>query len=254
MSGASPVKQIAFTLLAVAVVIGMLIYFDLDVLIVSLLARLDGLGSWAPLLFIAIDCLFVVLVLPGVLLTLGAGFLFGVIKGSAYVVVATTLGAGIAFLVARYLLGARTARFFLSHPKLQVVNREFTRKGWGLVLLTRLIPFFPFKLSNYFFGFAGFRLSDFMVGTFFGIMPITVFNVYIGSLAGDLATLGSRATPRSPLQWTVYGAGFVITVVALVYINRRAQKILNAYLAENSGKASLKQQPAEEEEGGGCKL
>lgn len=234
-------KQIAFTLLTVAVAIGALIYFDLDVVIISVLARLEKLGPWAPLLFMAIDSAFVVLVLPGVLLTLGAGFLFGVLKGSAYVVVATTVGAAIAFLAARYLLSARTANFFLRHPKLRFVNREFARKGRGIILLTRLVPFFPFKLSNYFFGFAGFRFGDFLFGTFFGIMPITIFNVYIGSLAGDLATLGIRDSTRSPLQWTLYGAGFLVTVIALVYINHRAQIIMNAYLAREGGKASTEQ-------------
>lgn len=240
-------KRVALILSTVAVLIGALIYFDLDVLIISILTWLDELGSWAPLLFMAIDCAFVVLLLPGVLLTLGAGFLFGVLKGSAYVVVATTIGASIAFLVARYLLSNRISAFFLNHPRLRIVKQEFSRNGREIILLTRLVPFFTFKLSNYFFGFAGFRLGDFLFGTFFGIIPITIFNVYIGSLAGDLATLGIRDTTRSPLQWIIYGAGFIATIIAFVYINNRAQHILNAYLAQEGRKELAKRQQVAEE-------
>ena len=200
--------------------------------VVSFLEWLEGLGAWAPFLFILIDMLAVVLVLPGVILTLGAGFMFGILRGSLYVLIGTTIGATIAFLIARYLFSERATEFFLGYPKLKLVNDEFKQAGWKFVLLTRLVPFFPFKLSNYLFGLMQISLRDFVIGVFFGIMPFTVTNVYIGSLAVDLATIGSRTASRSRMEWTIYGMGVIIAIVAVIYITYLARRALNMYVSK----------------------
>lgn len=208
--------------------VGTLFYFQKKIHVVSFLEWLDGLGAWAPFLFILIDMLVVVLVLPGVMFTLGAGFMFGVLRGSLYVIIGSTIGATIAFLIARYFFGERTTGFFLAHSKLKMVNNEFKRAGWKFVLLTRLVPFFPFKLSNYLFGLMQISLRDFVIGVFFGIMPFTITNVYIGSLVADLATIGSRTASRSKMEWTIYGIGVVIAIVAVIYITLMARKALDS--------------------------
>lgn len=230
--GLSLVKYITISILLIAAVVGGLFYFDAQSYVLRLFEWLDGLGAWAPPLFILIDMLVVVFVLPGVIFTLGAGFLFGVLKGSLYVIIGTTLGATTAFITAKHFFGERASMFLLSHPKLKIVDEEFRHKGWKIILLTRLVPFFPFKLSNYFFGVAQFSLRDFFFGSLFGIMPITIFNVYIGSLSADLATLGLRSSSRSKAEWIVYGIGFVITIGALVYITRLARKALDNYISK----------------------
>jgi len=132
-------------------------------------------------------------------------------------------------MIARHFFGEKTSRFVLAHSKLKLVNDEFTRKGWKIVLLTRLVPFFPFKLSNYFFGLMQISLRHFILGVFFGIWPITINNVYIGSLAADLATLGSRSSSRSQAEWAMYGIGLIITIAAVVYITRLARRALDDY-------------------------
>jgi uncharacterized membrane protein YdjX (TVP38/TMEM64 family) len=226
------VKYIVICLLFIAAIVGGFLYFDAQTYVLRLFDWLDGLGAWAPPLFILIDMLVVVFVLPGVIFTLGAGFLFGVLKGSLYVVIGTTLGATTAFLTAKHFLGERASRFLLSHPKLKMVDEEFKHEGWKIVLLTRLVPFFPFKLSNYFFGVAQFSLRDFFWGSLFGILPITVFNVYIGSLSADLATLGLRSPSRSKAEWIIYGIGFIIAIGAVIYITRLARKALDTLISK----------------------
>lgn len=225
---------IVLSILFVALLLGLMSYFRLGGQVARLFDWLAGMGGWAPLLFIIIDMLVVILLLPGIMVTMGAGFLFGVGLGSLCVVVATTAGATIAFLIARYLLGARTARYFLSHPRLKVLNDEFAHEGWKVVLITRLIPFFPFKLSNYFFGVTDFTLRDFMLGTVIGVVPITLTNVYLGSLAADLSMLGVHHVGKSRLEWAVYGLGFVLTLVATSYISRHAKKALSRYTEPGS--------------------
>lgn len=219
-------------ILLIAVFIAMLIYFDAHVYALKFLEWLDQHETLAPLLFIIADMLVVILVLPGVILTLGAGFLFGVLKGSLYVVIATTLGATIAFLIARYLFGAGITNLLTNHPRLSLVNNELTNEGWKIVLLTRLVPFFPFKLSNYFFGLTHFSLRGYIIGTLVGIIPITMFNVYLGSLAADLTKLGSQGASKTSLEWTLHGVGLVIALGAVIYITRLARRALKHYIPQ----------------------
>lgn len=215
-------------------IIGIFFYFQEKVHLVSFFEWLEGLGAWAPLLFILAEIVVVVFILPGfgLILALGGGFMFGVLKGTLYIVIGTTLGAALSFIIARYFFGERTSRLILTHSKLKLLNDELSRKGWKIVLLINLVPFFPFKLSHYFFGVTGFPLRDLVIGVFFGIMPITITNAYIGSLASDLSTLGLRSSSRSQADWVIYGIGLVIMIGVVVYITRLALRALNKYISK----------------------
>ena len=161
---------VAASVSAAAVIVSVLIHvFDLRPYVVSLLDWFDGMGIWAPVLFILIDAAVVVFLLPGMIMTMGAGFLFGVVKGSCYVVIATTCGAMIAFLAARFLFSQIVWRYLQAHPRATRFDQALADDGWKFVLSTRLIPFFPFKFSNYAFGITQFSFRDFVIGTFFGI-------------------------------------------------------------------------------------
>jgi uncharacterized membrane protein YdjX (TVP38/TMEM64 family) len=225
----SPLWTIAGSVLFVAAVLAMLIHLGAHEQVLGLLRWFDAQGVWAALLFILIMAAVVVLVLPGVLFTTGAGFVFGVVEGSLYVVTGTTLGAAVAFLVARHLFGRRAREFIMARSRLHLVSEEATRHGWKIVLLTRLIPFFPSKISNYFFGLTPFSLRGYLGGSLLGFIPYSVHNVYLGSIAADLTTLGARGLGRSPLEWALYGMGFVCTVIAVVYLNRLARRALARY-------------------------
>ena len=217
-------------------IIGIFFYFQGKFHVVSVISFfewLEGLGAWAPLLFILVEMVVVVFILPGfgLILALGGGFMFGVLKGVLYIVIGTTLGAALSFMIARHFFGERASRFIMTHSKLKLLNHELSRKGWKIVLLTNLVPFFPFKLSHYFFGLTGFSLRDLVIGVSFGIMPITITNAYIGSLASDLSTLGLRSSSRSQADWIIYGIGLVIMIGVVVYITRLALRVLDKYVS-----------------------
>ncbi len=222
----SPVWSIATSALIVALILAVLIWFDTQQQVLALLRWLDQRGTGAALLFILIMAAVVVLVLPGVLLTTGAGFVFGVVKGTVLVVLGTTVGAILAFLIARYLFGRRAERFVRSHVKLQRAHATLATEGRRIVMLTRLVPFFPFKLSNYFFGLTPVSLRDFITGSFIGVIPFSLHNVYLGAIAADISTLGQRHTERSTLEWAFYGAGFVLVVIAMIGLSRIARRML----------------------------
>ena len=79
--GLSSKRRIIIGSVLFLVLVGTLFYFQGKFHVVSFLEWLEGLGAWAPFLFILIDMLVVVLVLPGVIFTLGAGFIFGILRG-----------------------------------------------------------------------------------------------------------------------------------------------------------------------------
>jgi uncharacterized membrane protein YdjX (TVP38/TMEM64 family) len=201
-------------------------YFDAHKSLLHVLEWVDRQGAWSAVLFILIMALVVILLLPGVFFTTGAGLVFGIYHGTVYVVAGTTLGAAIAFLIARFLFGNRARQALMSNRKIRAITVEAAKSDFQLVLLTRLIPFFPFKLSNYVFGLSEFSFHRFVTATFIGCIPFSLHNVYLGSMAADLASLGAGELDRSPLQWGIYGAGFVATVVAVLYCSRLAQRAL----------------------------
>jgi uncharacterized membrane protein YdjX (TVP38/TMEM64 family) len=213
----------------VAALVALLIHFDAREQVLRLLGWFDAQGAWAPLLFILLMAAVVVLLLPGILFTTGAGFVFGVAEGSLCVVAGTTLGAALAFLIARYLFGQRAREFVMARARLRLVSAELTPHGWKIVLLTRLIPFFPGKISNYFFGLTPFSFRGYVGGSLLGFIPFSINNVYLGSIAADLTTLGERGLGRSPLEWTIYGAGFVASVMAAIYLSQLARRALARY-------------------------
>ncbi len=225
----SPLWSIAAGILFFAAALALLIHFDAHEDIVRLLQWFEAQGAWAPLLFILIMAAAVVLVLPGVLLTTGAGFVFGVMEGAIYVVLGTTLGATLAFLIARYLFGKRARQFVLARARFRLLSEELTPQGWRIVLLTRLIPFFPGKVSNYFFGLTSFSLRGFIGGSLLGFIPFSIHSVYLGSIAADLSTLGARNAERTPLEWSLYGVGFICAVAAVVCLSRMARRALARY-------------------------
>src|ERR1700688_918981 len=109
----------------------------------ELLQWISGLGSTAPLVFIPLYVIACVLFVPGSILTLSAGFLFGVVRGSMYVSVAATLGATVAFLIGRYFAREWVAVRLANYPKFKTVDEAVGREGWKIVALTRISPVFP---------------------------------------------------------------------------------------------------------------
>lgn len=217
---------IALAVLLAALAVAGITFLDAETEVLALIEWCREQTFWAPVLFIAIYALAVVLVLPGFVLTLGSGFLFGVLEGSVIVVIGETLGATIAFLVGRALFGTRLAAALANHPRFSFVNQRMRQNGWKVVLFTRMIPLFPFKLSNYFFGVVRYPFPGFVLGTLIGVIPLTVTTVYLGSIAADIATLGVRPEKRALWEWFVYAGGLLATMAAAVYVVRLGRQAL----------------------------
>jgi len=165
--------------------------FNPQELLRSALKWVASLGYIGGLVFIFIYIVSTVAFIPGSILTLGAGVLFGVVLGSLYVFVGATLGAIAAFLVGRYLARDWIGKKIEGNQKFAAIDRSVAHEGFKIVLLTRLSPVFPFNLLNYAFGVTGVTLKDYALASV-GMFPGTVMYVYIGSLAGDIALLAAK--------------------------------------------------------------
>lgn len=202
---------------------------DVQSVLQSVLTWVNDLGAWGAIAFMLIYSLATVLFLPGSLLTLGGGAIFGVVLGSIYVFIAAVIGATLAFLIGRYAARNWVARQIAGNSKFQAIDRAIAQEGFKIVLLARLSPVFPFNLLNYSLGITQVSLRDYILG-FLGMVPGTIMYVYIGSLAGNLAMLGMDQTTSleaQRIQWIIRIVGFIATVVVTVYVTRIAQKALD---------------------------
>ena len=186
----------------------------------------DSLGAWGPLAFIVGYVIACVAFIPGSLLTLAAGAIFGVPRGVLYVFFGAVLGASAAFLIARYAARAAVERKLEGNPRFAAIDRAIAREGRKIVALLRLSPVFPFNLLNYALGLTQVRFLDYLIAMV-GILPGTLLYVYTGKLVGDVAALaGGAAPPRGAGYYVVLGLGLVATVVVTTLITRTARRAL----------------------------
>jgi uncharacterized membrane protein YdjX (TVP38/TMEM64 family) len=191
------------------------------------LVWIDSLGSLGAIAFIVLYILATVAFLPGSILTLGAGVVFGVFFGTVYVFIGATLGAIAAFLVGRYLARDWIAQKIEGNQKFKAIDQAVGQEGFKIVLLTRLSPIFPFFLLNYAYGITGVSLKDYAIASV-GMIPGTITFVYIGSLAGNLATLGTQTPTINPaLEWTIRIIGFMATIAVTIYVTKLARRALD---------------------------
>jgi uncharacterized membrane protein YdjX (TVP38/TMEM64 family) len=221
-------------LLVAAVAGGMALaarYFDLQESLREALTWISGIGPLGLLVFIGLYILACLLLLPGSILTLGAGAVFGVVQGFIAVSIGAISGATCAFLVGRYLARNWVAGRIAGNTRFNAVDAAVGREGWKIVLLTRLSPVFPFNLLNYSYGLTKVSLKHYFFASWLGMIPGTAMYVYLGSLAGDLASLSAGGRSRTPAEWVLYGVGLLATVAVTVLVTRVARKALAERIA-----------------------
>ena len=188
------VRLALFVLLAGAIVlaIGYRDRFDAG----ALQAWVQEAGVWAPLLFMLIYAIAAVLFLPGSVLTLAGGALFGPLLGTFYNLTGATLGATLAFLVARYLASDWVAA--RSGGRLRQLINGVETEGWRFVAFVRLVPLFPFNLLNYALGLTRIRFSHYLIATYVCMLPGAFAYTYLG-YAGREAVGGGEGLIQKAL-------------------------------------------------------
>jgi uncharacterized membrane protein YdjX (TVP38/TMEM64 family) len=184
--------------------------------------------AWAA--YVSAYVVATVLVIPGSILTLAAGFIFGLPLGVALVSAGSVLGASCAFLMGRFLARDWIAQRIAGMPRFNALDQATRHEGFLIVLLARLSPLFPFNLLNYALGLTGVRFRDYFLASWIGMLPATVLYVYIGSAAMDLAQLSSGELQGGMTGRALFVAGLVATLVLTVLITRKATSTLAQHL------------------------
>ena len=222
--GGLPFARIA---IAIAVLAGLVVLGrQAGAYVPQFAAWVDGLGIWGPIVFIAGYAVAVVAFIPGSILTLAAGAIFGVVEGTIYVLAAASLGATGAFLVSRYFARGAVERRIEGDARFAAIDRAVGNEGRRIVFLLRLSPVFPFNLLNYALGLTKVSLSDYVVACV-GMLPGTLLYVYSGKVAGDVAAVaGGAGGERGAAEYALLGIGLLATIVVTTIVTRIARRAL----------------------------
>lgn len=197
----------------------------------SLAADLEGwvrgLGVWGPLAYAAVYVVAVVALVPASAMTLAAGAIFGPLVGTAVVSAGSTLGAALAFLIARHLARDAVARRVRRYPRFDAIDRAIGEGGWKVVALLRLSPAVPFNLQNYLYGLTRVRFWPCVLTSWVAMLPGTLMYVYLGHAGRAGLEAASGGGTRTPARWAMLGIGLAATVAVTLYVTRLARKALS---------------------------
>jgi uncharacterized membrane protein YdjX (TVP38/TMEM64 family) len=185
----------------------------------------QGLGPLGHALFFCALALSIALILPTTPFEFSAGLFLPFPIAAFYCVLAEASGACLALLAARHLFPRHWRHRLLTHRRMHSLAHVLCHHGWRMVLLTRLMPLFPVKLTNYAYGFTPIRLSAFFLGSLIGIAPRVALYVYMGSLAGH--AVGTGVAPFGSIaHWSLLLAGGTLALLCFVIIARMVRQAL----------------------------
>ncbi len=192
--------------------------------LVPFFSSLLGAICFVPLYAVWVACL-----LPGVWASMLAGALYGTWLGSLLVFFGASLGAEVAFLLARTILRDWFRKKLKRFPKFNAVETAVSEEGLKLILLTRLSPVFPFSLLNVAYGLSEVSFRDYSIGLI-GILPGTVFFCSLGAFAGDLAKFGEILSGKGDLgEWLLRIFGIMATFGVAWIVGRSARSALQNF-------------------------
>lgn len=201
-------------------------FFPVVDVIIKLQHQVTSLGAWSaicyPLLFGACN----VLLLPGGILSVGAGFFFGLWWGFLIVLLGNSMGAAVSFALSHWLGRRYLKQRLSSSPMLQVLDRAVAREAWKIIFLSQLHPLFPTSLLNYLFGLTRIRFGAYMLWTAVGRAPGLFLYTYLGTLGQlGLNLARGKSHPRIIEYWT-WGGAFAITSLLFIFLTRTALSAL----------------------------
>jgi len=171
------------------------------------------------------------------LLTLGAGALFGIWKGFICVSIGSTIGATAAFVLGRGFLRSWISKKIEKYPKFQAIDKAIGHEGLKLVFLLRLSPIIPFNILNYALGLSTIPLLQYFFASWIGMIPGTFMYIYIGVAVGNLADIFAGNTNKdNTLQLVYLIIGLVATLIAVIIISIIAKRAIKKAIEEDTSK------------------
>jgi uncharacterized membrane protein YdjX (TVP38/TMEM64 family) len=149
-------------------------------------AYLESWGVWAPVLFIALYALATIAFIPGLIITMMSGLAFGPWWGTLIVSIGSTIGATLAFIIARYIARDSIEGFLSKQAWFSKFKNSIEENGFNFVIFVRLVPLFPFNGLNYACGLVPLKMKDYVIGSMIGMLPGTFAYVYLGATGCQL--------------------------------------------------------------------
>jgi uncharacterized membrane protein YdjX (TVP38/TMEM64 family) len=177
--------------------------------------RLDaffkGLGIWAPVVFIAIWMAACVFLLPGLPIAIAGGLVFGAVWGTVYSTIGANIGAILAFLAGRYAARGMVEGWVQKNKALRKIDEGVRQQGWRMLMITRLVPIFPFNIQNYVYGLTRISLGTYALVSLVCMVPGTIaFNFAAGSAREVILSGGQPDAVKKTLLYLAVAAIFFV--------------------------------------------
>ena len=245
-SSGAPLDSVSVVRLAVLIgclvtIAVAMILLPVSNILFSLFETARAMGAWGPPLIAAAyipACLFLV---PGMILALASGYLFGMAAGALAAGLGSTVGAAAAFVAGRVLARELVVAGMASNPKRTATDRVIAEHGFKFTMLLRLTPLVPFNLLNYVLGMSGISLGQFVLGSWIGVIPVTLMYVYLGTVLKEIEETGGAnlQIAGSQIAPVIFVLIAIIAITAFVWYS--IKKILDEALPpplDVAGKAS----------------
>jgi len=219
MNGESKIRLLWKPILLAIIIAALFVLsqvIDLGEKFAELRGWIDSLGVWGPIAYIFIYIVSVIAVVPGSAMTVAAGVLFGSLKGVVVVIIGATLGAALAFLIARYFARESIANWLSCKERFRKLDDMSEKHGALIVAVTRLVPIFPFVLLNYGFGLTKVKFWTYVLWSFVCMLPGTILYV-VGT---DVVFQGIQ---KGEAPWALIGV-LAVAVVLMVTVVRYARR------------------------------
>lgn len=227
-------------ILIAANALGAIFFFPINQWVLNLVAWIQSVGVSGVIVYVLTYIIATLLLLPGSILTLGAGFAYGPIWGTLLVSPVSVLASVLSFLFGRSI-----ARNWVSHkikhdPRFSRIDHAIAYNGFKIVFLLRLSPVIPYNILNYALGLTQVRLHDYVAASFLGMLPGTMLYVYLGSLVTNASELMSKK-PSAISAWNqiLYWGGLAATLIVTVLITRTARHALTREMEHTRPTESL---------------
>lgn len=191
-----------------------------------ILLWITQLGIWAPVLFVLVYIVAALVIAPAFFLTVAAGAMFGVWRGTLIVFIGASLGASLVYALATPLSRLRWIQAITRDPRVAVVNAALVGDALRIMFLLRLSPLVPYTVLNYALAFSGVRFADFALALT-GMVPAIVMYTYYGKVVGDVAALAAGIGPRrGAVYYVMLAVGLLTIVLSTMLIARASRRAL----------------------------
>lgn len=226
MASAKGILKVVTILIGVAALVILSRQLPLAVWLERFSQWVSELGFVGLVVYAVAYAIATVVMLPGSLLTLAGGAVFGLVRGFMAIWLGATLGAALAFLVARHLARKRVEDWIQRKQSFGVIDKAVAKEGWKIVFLTRLSPVFPFNFQNYAYGLTSISFLHYTLASWIGMIPGTFLYVYLGTLGRSGLEAASGAGDTRNLELALRIVGILATIAVTLLITRTARRAL----------------------------